>query len=231
VDPSTQEPHTAPEPSLDSDALLREAKSLLVAQIAEQTGITDERLLGAFARVPRHRFVPAENRAFAYRDGALPIGYGQTISQPSMIAIMLQYLDVRPEDRVLEIGAGSGYAAALLGQLASRVYAIEIVPELAERAQNLIADLGYDNVTVLHGNGRFGLPEHAPFDKILVSAGAEDIPPELVRELAPGGRIAIPVGDDYAQQLMIGTKHADGTLELHRTIQCIFVPLVSSAPS
>jgi len=231
VDPSTQAPHTQPESSRDADALLREARALLVAQITEQTGITDERLLGAFLRVPRHRFVPPENRAFAYRDGALPIGYGQTISQPSMIAIMLQYLDVRPEDRVLEIGAGSGYAAALLGQLGREVYAVEIVPELAERAQNTIADLGYRNVTVLHGNGRFGLPEHAPFDKILVSAGAEDIPPELVRELAPGGRIAIPVGDDYSQRLVVGTKHADGTLDLQSTIQCIFVPLVSSAQS
>ena len=171
--------------------------------------------------------MPEAERALAYRDTALPIGYGQTISQPSMLAIMLIALDLKPADRVLEIGAGSGYAAALLAELAHEVYALEIVPELAARAASRLSELGYTRARVLAANGREGLPEHAPYTKILVSAGAHDVPPELARQLAPGGTLVIPVGDESGQTLLIGHKDATGELRFERSIACIFVPLVA----
>lgn len=196
--------------------------------VAANTGITDERVLGAFRKVPRHRFVPRSLASRAYEDCALPIGEGQTISQPSMIAVMLAALAVAPTDRVLEVGAGSGYAAALLGELAREVFALEILPDLARSAQKRIRELGIENVHVLEGNGRLGLPAAAPFDKILVSAGSTDVPDELVKQLAEGGRIAIPVGGALGQQLLVGTKR-NGEMTWERSIACIFVPLVGEA--
>jgi protein-L-isoaspartate(D-aspartate) O-methyltransferase len=222
------EPELSPVVPDPADSEFEEARADLVREVARQTGVTDEAILNAFDAVPRHRFVPAERRSQAYVDRALPIGAGQTISQPSMIAIMLAELDLQPTDRVLEIGAGSGYAAALLARLASSVYAVEIVPELARRARALLAELAIDNVELVEGNGRFGYPERAPYDKILVSAAAEEVPPELLAELSPGGRIVMPVGDELGQELVIGDKDARGHVEWRRTIACIFVPLIAN---
>lgn len=189
--------------------------------------VSDSRVLSAFRRVPRHLFVPEAERRLAYRDCALPIGFGQTISQPSMIAIMLSALDVQPSDRVLEIGGGSGYAAALLAELAAEVYTLEIVPELSREAATRLAELGYDHAHVIAANGREGLAEHAPYSKILVSAGSHDVPEELARQLAPGGSIAIPVGSESSQTLLVGHKGSDGELSWERSVACIFVPLVA----
>lgn len=206
-----------------------EAREQLVHAVSRQTGITDSRVLAAFTRVPRHVFVPQAQRARAYEDAALPVANGQTISQPSMVAIMLAALQPAPTDRVLEVGAGTGYAAALLGELVRAVYAIEIVPELAHGARQRLADLAYANVQVFEGNGRQGLPAFAPYDRILVSAGSEDVPDELIAQLRPGGRLAIPVGNDYGQELLIGEKTANGEMNWQHSTPCIFVPLVGRA--
>lgn len=203
----------------------------LAARITQHTGIDDPRILDAFRRVPRHAFVPPHLRDHAHEDRALAIGLGQTISQPSMIALMLQALDCRKEQRVLEVGAGSGYAAALLGELVAEVHAVEVLPELAERAQATLRALGIDNVTVYAGNGAHGLPQKAPFDRILVSAGAEHVPPALLAELVVGGRIAIPVGDKFEQELLIGTRRTQTDIDWQRSTPCVFVPLVGNAPA
>jgi protein-L-isoaspartate(D-aspartate) O-methyltransferase len=203
----------------------------LATQIARHTGIDDRRILDAFRKVPRHAFVPAHLAEHAHEDRALSIGYGQTISQPSMIALMLEALDVEPDHRVLEVGAGSGYAAALLAELAAEVYAVEVVPELAERARATLQALGVDNVTIYTGNGAHGLPQKAPFDRILVSAGAEHVPPALLAELAVGGRIAIPVGDRLEQVLLVGTRRTATDIDWERSTPCVFVPLVGNEPA
>jgi protein-L-isoaspartate(D-aspartate) O-methyltransferase len=200
----------------------------LAERIARHTGIDDARILEAFRRVPRHRFVPEFMGEYAHEDRALPIGEEQTISQPSMIALMLDALDVRPEHRVLEVGAGSGYAAALLGQLAAEVDALEVRPALAQRAARLLQELGVSNVRVHCRNGSHGLPERAPFDRILVSAGAQRVPPALVAELAPGGRIAIPVGSEAEQYLMTGERTSNNHIEWSTLTPCVFVPLIGN---
>jgi len=203
------------------------AADRLVRAIEAGTEIHDPRILEAFRRVPRERFVPDGLVDFAYEDRALPIGEGQTISQPSMIALMLSALAPLPTDRALEVGAGCGYAAALLGELCQSVEGIEIRPELAARAGHTLSELDIENVRVRLGNGALGLPEQAPFDLILVSAGARAAPPELVEELAPGGRIAIPVGDRAGQHLFLGRREPGGELVWERRTPCVFVPLVS----
>ncbi len=200
-----------------------------MADLREHTGVADAGILRAFAHVPRHLFVPEEEVAVAYCDSALPIGFRQTISQPSMIALMLSALDVAVGNRVLEVGGGSGYAAALLAELGAEVYSLEIVPELADSAAERLRELGYDRVHVVAGNGRLGYPRRAPYQRILVSAGADEVPPALVDELAAGGRIVIPVGDDKLQHLLVGTKLPDQTVEWQRSVPCIFVPLVGRA--
>ena len=201
----------------------------LAERIARHTGIDDPRILEAFRRVPRHRFVPEFMREHAHEDRALPIGQEQTISQPSMIALMLDALDVQPQHRVLEVGAGSGYAAALLGQLAAEVDAIEVLPSLCLRSQQVLSELGVENVRVHCRNGTHGLPERAPFDRILVSAGAKRVPPALVAELAPGGRIAIPVGSELEQYLMVGERTDADQIEWTTRTPCIFVPLIGDS--
>lgn len=202
-------------------------RARMVERIRSATGIDDQRILDAFLRVPRHRFVPESRRDLAHEDRALPLSDDQTISQPSMIAIMLSALACRPHDRVLEVGAGSGYAAALLACLAAEVDAIEIRPALAESAARTLAELGFGNVRVHSGDGSRGLPEHAPFDRILVSAGAEAVPEALIEQLAPGGRIAIPVGGEIGQTLMVGDKTAGG-MRWSSDVACVFVPLVQA---
>lgn len=207
-----------------------DAAERLVGAIEAGADIHDARILAAFRAVPRDRFVPEDLAQFAWEDRALPIGEGQTISQPSMLALMLAALEPQANDRALEVGAGSGYAAALLGRLTCHVEALEIRPELAERAQRTLASVGASNVHVSIGNGEHGLPDRAPFDVIMVSAGARATPPELVEELAPGGRIAIPVGDQQGQHLFVGRREADGELVWERRTPCVFVPLVREAP-
>ncbi|HEY2404511.1 MAG TPA: protein-L-isoaspartate(D-aspartate) O-methyltransferase [Polyangiaceae bacterium] len=199
----------------------------LVERIVATTHIHDARILNAFRTVPRHLFVPEALHDAAYEDRALPLAEDQTISQPSMIALMLEELQCGPEQRALEVGAGSGYAAALLAQLVREVDAIELRPALAERARLTLKRAGIANVRLHVGDGSAGLPERAPFDAILVSAGAERVPESLLGELAPNGRITIPVGDEHAQKLRTGFKRPAGSLEWRESIPCIFVPLVT----
>jgi protein-L-isoaspartate(D-aspartate) O-methyltransferase len=187
-------------------------------------GIRDERVLDAMQRVPRDRFVPEEQKPCAYDDRALAIGEGQTISQPYVVAYMSEALGVQRDHRVLEIGTGSGYQAAILGELAGDVYTIEIVPALAARAENTLRSLGYRNVHVRTGDGYAGWPEHAPFDRIIVTAAPEEIPKPLIDQLAVGGRLVAPVGrQGEAQWITIVEKTAEGLVE-RRTIAVAFVP-------
>jgi len=187
--------------------------------------ITDPAVRAALAATPRHLFVPPELRGDAYEDIALPIGQGQTISQPYMVGLMLSLLQLEPGHTALEIGAGSGYVAALLGMLCSAVHAVELVPELAERARRAIEKVGLTNVHIVAGDGTLGYPEAAPFDRILVSAAAPALPQPLVEQLAEGGRLVAPVGGRSVQTCEIHTWQG-GKLHLERSIDCVFVPLL-----
>jgi len=199
---------------------------MVESQLRER-GIADERVLAAMGKVPRENFVPPEYAREAYNDGPLPIGAGQTISQPYMVGAMVEALEVRPSDRVLEVGTGTGYEAAVLGELAAEVWTIERHPELAEKAGHILAEMGCANVHVVCGDGSRGLPEHAPFDKILVAAGAPQAPPSLIAQLADGGTLAVPVGNRVEQQLQIVRKHG-GVISTSRHVLCCFVPLVGA---
>ncbi|MBZ0157408.1 MAG: protein-L-isoaspartate(D-aspartate) O-methyltransferase [Alphaproteobacteria bacterium] len=188
-------------------------------------GIKDPRVLDAMRRVPRHLFMPEPVRYSAYDDIALPIGEGQTISQPYMVAIMTELLELKGEETILEIGTGSGYQAAILGELAREVYTIERLPHLAAEAVSRLAELGYDNVTVITGDGTKGLEERAPFDRILITAAAPEIPEILVRQLKENGIIVAPVGERYSQVLIKGRK-SGGVLVEEFSTPCVFVPLI-----
>ena len=184
------------------------------------------RVLQVLASVPRHLFVPDAERDQAYENRPLPIGYGQTISQPYIVAIMTDLLDPRPEQTALEIGTGSGYQAAVLSRLVSRVYSMEIVEPLGEQARDRLQRLGYDNVTVKIADGYFGWEAHAPFDIIVVTAAASHIPPPLVKQLKPGGRMIIPVGSRFmTQQLLLVVKDAQGKVTTKQILPVHFVPL------
>lgn len=204
--------------------LTRARRSMIAAQL-EARGIRDRRVLQAMGATPRERFVPFACHREAYADRPLPIGRGQTISQPYMVALMLEALACQSHHRALEVGAGSGYQAALLGELCGEVWAIEIVDELAERARVVLFDLGCDNVHVEVGDGTEGLPEHAPFDRIIVAAGAPSVPDPLLEQLADDGRLVMPVGGRMSQRLV--TIDRQGDQFTHRkSISCMFVPLV-----
>lgn len=190
-------------------------------------GIDDERLLTAFERVPRHEFVPPEYVLDAYEDQPLPIGESQTISQPYIVAAMLQALAITPDQKVLEIGTGSGYQTALLCELAGRVYSIERHESLARSAEQVLRRLGYSNLQVVVGDGSLGLPDFAPYDAIVVSAAAPRMPEALVQQLADEGRLIAPVGTTHAQELMLVRKVA-GELITRYTHGCRFVPLVGT---
>jgi protein-L-isoaspartate(D-aspartate) O-methyltransferase len=194
----------------------------------EDRGIRDQRVLGAMFEVPRHEFVPEEFRAEAYEDHPLPIGSGQTISQPYIVAVMLQHLALQPADRALEVGTGSGYATALLSRLCAEVYSVERHRELADFAKSALDRLGYSNVTIQVADGSQGLPESAPFDAILVSAATPALPPALLAQLREGGRMVIPVGFSMSQQLQLIRK-TDGQVEVELLEGCRFVPLVEGA--
>jgi protein-L-isoaspartate(D-aspartate) O-methyltransferase len=195
----------------------------MVDQQLRARDIRDPRVLDAMRRVPRHLFVPDNVRPEAYRDYPVPIGYGQTISQPYIVAFMTEALELEPSHSVLEIGTGSGYQAAILAELSRSVYTIEIVEPLALRAKKTLASLGYRHVAVRFGNGYLGWPEHAPYDRIIVTAAPEEIPPALVEQLKLGGLMAIPVGGLF-QQLRVVRRTATG-LEVIKTVPVRFVPM------
>jgi protein-L-isoaspartate(D-aspartate) O-methyltransferase len=198
-------------------------RAAMVQEQLRARDIRSARVLEVMGRVPRHLFVPEGQRRAAYGDHPLPIGYDQTISQPYIVAFMTQALDVRPTDRILEIGTGSGYQAAILGELGGQVYTIEIVAPLAERSRALLTSLGYRNVHVRAGNGYLGWPEQAPFDRIMVTAAPDEVPPALVEQLKEGGLMAIPVGSAL-QELRILRKTPKG-METLSTLPVRFVPM------
>jgi protein-L-isoaspartate(D-aspartate) O-methyltransferase len=188
--------------------------------------ITDQKVLDAMLKVERHKFVPKEYQHLAYIDEPLPIGFGQTISQPYIVAKMTELLELNENDKVLEIGTGSGYQAAILAELCKEVYTIEIIPELAQRAEKLLKELGYKNIFVKVGDGYYGWPEHAPFDKIIVTCAPKEIPQRLVEQLKDGGKIVLPVGDVF-QELVVVEKH-NGIVTKKSVFPVRFVPMIKS---
>jgi protein-L-isoaspartate(D-aspartate) O-methyltransferase len=204
----------------------QEPRERLAEQVAA-AGIRDSATLSAIRTVPRHEFVPPEQQAYAYLDTPLPIGHGQTISQPAVVALMTELVEPRPGLRVLEVGTGSGYQAAILAETGALVWTIEIFEALAQEAQERLQRLGYTDVQVRHGDGYAGWPEAAPFEAIVVTAAADSIPPALLKQLAPGGRLVMPVGDpETHQELVLIEKDAQGRLASRQLIPVRFVPLL-----
>ena len=189
-------------------------------------GITNRQLLAAIGAVPRHRFVPPELASHAYQDGPLPIGHGQTISQPYVVAGMIQLAGAAPGQRALDVGCGSAYQAAVLAEIVDEVYAVERVPELASAAAQRLQELGVRGVHVREGDGWNGWPEAAPFDIVLVGCAADEIPPPLIEQLAPGGRLVMPVGGRSVQRLVVVQKRSDGSTEERSYDPVAFVPLL-----
>ncbi len=219
----------AKRPENQMTRFMAERKQMVDDQIAAPgRGVTNQRVLRAMASVPRHEFVPDSQRQSAYSDGPLPIGYGQTISQPYVVAFMTEQLDPQPTDRVLEIGTGSGYQAAVLAEVVQEVYSLEIIQPLAKRAQTDLQRLGYTNVLVRAGDGFQGWPEKAPFDAIIVTCAPEDIPQPLVQQLKEGGRLIIPVGPTDDQSLYLLEKQ-DGKIERQAVLPVRFVPMTGQA--
>jgi protein-L-isoaspartate(D-aspartate) O-methyltransferase len=209
----------------DREAYFHEARQMMVETQIRARGVTDSRVLAAMAKVPRHRFIPQSLWDQAYSDHPLPIGQDQTISQPYIVALMTEALELRGPEKVLELGTGSGYQAAILGELAQAVYTIERLPALARSAQQVLGSLGYTNVEVRVADGTLGWPEAAPFDAILVTAGSPQVPAPLVEQLAMGGRLVIPVGDRYSQTLTRVWRTAEG-LKQEYLGGCRFVKLI-----
>jgi protein-L-isoaspartate(D-aspartate) O-methyltransferase len=201
-------------------AAIRVIAKHLVAEIGKTA--LDDRILRAMAKVPRHEFVPIELQPYAYLNRPLPIGFDKTISQPLMVAVMTDLLAVRPDDAVLEIGTGLGYQSAVLAELAGRVYTVEIIDELAQRAVQRLKQEGHTSVEVRVGNGYFGWPEHAPFDKVIVTAAPDLIPPPLINQLKSGARMVIPVGLPDAQQLVVVDKDVNGRIKTKEIMQVLF---------
>ena len=200
----------------------------MVQQQLKARDIKDDRVLAAMAKVPREEFVPPDSRGASYTDGPLPIGYGQTISQPYIVAFMTEQLQLKPNDRVLEVGTGSGYQTAILAELGTRVYTIEIVEPLAKSAEATLRRLGYKDVHVKAGDGYKGWPEAAPFDAVIVTCAPDHVPQPLTDELKEGGRMIIPVGDRFAQQLYLLEKK-NGRLRESAVLPVRFVPMRRAA--
>jgi len=222
-----------------NDEDLSELRQAMLADIAAQAifacarlgkAALGARVLDAMGKVPRHEFVPYPLRPYAYADTPLPIGFGKSISQPFIVAVMTDLLDVRPDDRVLEIGTGLGYQAAILAELTRHVFSVELIEELAEQARKRLARLGHAEVRVRVGNGCHGWPEHAPFDKIIVTAAPELIPPALIYQLKPAGKMVLPAGLPDEQQLILLEKDADGSLSTRDIFPVRFSLLEDSEP-
>ena len=188
------------------------------------------RVLDAMAKVPRHEFVPLELQPFAYANSPLPIGSGKTVSQPFIVAVMTDLLDIGPTDKVLEVGTGLGYQSAVLAELAQHVYSVELIGELATQARQRLFRQGHRNVDVRIGNGATGWPEHAPFDKVMVTAAPELIPPALIHQLKPGGRMVIPAGPLDTQQLVLVTKDGSGAVSTANILPVLFSKLADAEP-
>ena len=221
-------PVTFPAAAADTGAMepsrSAERREMVREQI-EQRGIKDKTVLGALRGVPRHLFVPERFRGQAYADRPLPIGFGQTISQPYIVAAMTVELELEAGDKVLEIGSGSGYQAAVLAEITDKVYTIEIIGELAERARGALGEAGYDGIEVRHADGFFGWEEHAPFDAIVVTAAPNSIPPPLLQQLKPEGRMVIPVGSSFGpQRLLLVRKDKNGDTSTQSLMPVRFVP-------
>lgn len=211
----------SPEPNMEKQ------REQMVARQIEGRGLTDPAVLAAMREVPREAFVSEKHRQFAYDDGPLPIPEGQTISQPYVVALMIQMLHLKPEDRVLEIGTGSGYAAAILSRIASEVHTVERMEALVEYARQNLAAVGYENVHVHQGDGTLGWPDQAPYDAIIVAAGGPNIPQALKNQLAVGGRLVMPVGSEQrAQRLVRLTRLDEGDYERETLSHVRFVPLI-----
>ncbi len=217
-------PEQASNNTADVDRFIKKRSAMVRDQLVKR-GIKDDRVLGAMGRIPRHLFVDESIREKAYNDHPLPIGEGQTISQPYVVALMSEALQLKATDRVLEIGTGSGYQAAVLAEIVSEVYTIEIIEDLAARAEKLIDSLNYMNVMAKYADGYFGWEEHAPFDAIIITASANHIPPPLIKQLKEGGRLIIPLGSTlYFQTLTLVTK-VKGELEVEQMGGVAFVPM------
>jgi protein-L-isoaspartate(D-aspartate) O-methyltransferase len=218
-----------------SKAYFENMRKKMVEEQIVARGVTDKRVLSAMNKVERHKFVPESLREDAYKDYPLPIGKGQTISQPYMVAIMTEELLISPpslcgdmlesSDRVLEIGTGSGYQTAVLAEIVKEVYSVERVESLANDAMTKLKEMGYNNILVKTGDGSKGWEEYSPFDKILVTAGTNHIPDSLFEQLKEGGRIVIPIGDKYTQELTVVTK-VNGKMQEKKLFDCVFVPLI-----
>lgn len=204
-------------------AVIRTVASQASSEIGKSD--LDERVMAAMAKVPRHAFVPIEVQALAYANTPLPIGYGKTISQPFIVAVMTDLLDVRPEDSVLEIGTGLGYQAAILAELAGTVYSVELIEDLAKSAKQRLDRQGYTNIQIRVGNGYHGWPEHAPFDKVILTTAPDLIPPPLIYQLKPGGRMVLPVGLPQAQRLIVADKDANGRMRTRELMPVMFSTL------
>lgn len=209
---------------MDEEEYAEYRKRMVVEQI-NRRGVKDPSVLGALSAVPRHLFVPSDDLAWAYADGPLPIGYGQTISQPFIVAYMTELLEITTKSRLLEVGTGSGYQAAILGELAEEVHTVELIPELARKATAILTSLGYTHVHVHIGDGSMGWKESAPYDGILVTAAGPIIPPPLLEQLADGGRLVIPVGERGAQSIEVVRRK--GNKFIHEiNLPVAFVPLL-----
>lgn len=205
--------------------IYKSRRELMVIQQIAARGISDQRVIDAMRKVERHLFVPSEQALEAYGDHPLPIGYSQTISQPYIVAFMTEVLELKPTDKVLEVGTGSGYQAAILAEICDTVYTIEIVPELAARAKNLLNRLDYDNILLKEGDGYQGWAEHAPFQAIIVTCSPTHVPEPLTEQLAEGGKMIIPVGERYSQRLVLLEKRK-GKLTQQNVLAVSFVPMV-----
>ncbi|MGD8564312.1 MAG: protein-L-isoaspartate(D-aspartate) O-methyltransferase [Desulfarculaceae bacterium] len=209
------------------DEDFRQQRLAMVDRQIKARGVKDPQVLKALTDVPRHEFVPKSLQSSAYADHPLPIGYGQTISQPYIVAYMTELLELKNGDKVLEIGTGSGYQAAVLAQITDQVFSVEIIPPLYKMAKERLARLKLDRIRLKEGDGYFGWPEHAPFDAIIVTCAAGHIPPPLLKQLKPGGRMVIPVGQPmFVQELVLATKDAGGRVSTRSLLPVRFVPLL-----